>query len=273
MRVLVAAALLLSQPDVPTNDRVHGIVLRQDGRVADGARVDLQCGNWRVEQTAEVDGTFVFARVPAVACTLVVHAAEDSSAGVTVEVPATRDHRLSVILPAGLMHGTGPARDRLQIDLSHDETDRRRTPRTRTTGVGSWSSGRDPLSPTARPDQWSAGVTVERPGPWGTRLTGAVSARRLSGPTTLLSDITGTASPGTGMWSTLFDPSRTLTWDARLGVEKHWSPGGTDLTIFGDAYRSFQGGVADDGLMPLPATATKGLRSGTAGRVGVKLGF
>ena len=115
-------------------------------------------------------------------------------------------------------------------------------------------------------------MKASRPGPWGTLLTGAASARRLSGATTLLSDVTGAPAPGGLMWSTLFDPSRTLVWDVRLGVEKQWSLGGADLTLFGDAYLSFQGGPDDSARAPLPASATKGLRSGTAGRVGIRLG-
>lgn len=71
----------------------------------------------------------------------------------------------------------------------------------------------------------------------------------------------------------LFDPSRTMVWDVRLGFEKHWKVGTTDLTLFGDAYRSFQDGATGNELMPLPESATKGLRTGAAGRFGVKLGF
>ncbi len=108
---------------------------------------------------------------------------------------------------------------------------------------------------------------------WGTLLKGTASARRVSGATALLSDVIGAPGPGTGMWSALFDPSRTMIWDVRLGFEKHWTVGKTDVTFFGDAYRSFQGGATGNELLPLPESATKGLRTGTAGRFGLKLGF
>ena len=76
------------------------------------------------------------------------------------------------------------------------------------------------------------------------------------------------------MWSSLFDPTRpTMIYDIRLGLEKTFAVGGADLTIFGEAYRSFQGGSARGELAPLPPSATKGLRNGSAGRVGVKVGF
>lgn len=113
-----------------------------------------------------------------------------------------------------------------------------------------------------------------RPRPWGTLLQGTVTARRQTGASTLLSDVTGVSAPGSAMWSGLFDPTRsTMIRDVRLGLQKTVVLGGTDITVFGEAYHSFQGGANEIGALPVPETATKELRSGTAGRAGVKIGF
>ena len=276
MRALVAAALLLSQPEPPVAS-VQGTVLRRDGSPAVGSRVQLQCGEWRHEKVAGADGTFAFTAVPDTPCVLVARAAGDPSSGVSLDVSEKRSERLSVILPAGIT-GSGatrtPPTNGLTVDLASQVGIISTPPRTtKVSGVATWTSGLDHGSPGARPDQWTVGAAITRPGPWGTLLTGSASARRVSGATTLLSDVTGVPAPGSGMWSALFDPSRTMVWDVRLGFEKHWKVGTTDLTLFGDAYRSFQGGATGNELMPLPESATKGLRTGAAGRFGVKLGF
>ena len=64
-----------------------------------------------------------------------------------------------------------------------------------------------------------------------------------------------------------------MTWDVRLGLQKTLVLRGTDITFFGEAYHSFQGAPNDVGALPVSEAATKGLRSGTAGRAGVKIGF
>ncbi len=274
--MFLAAAMLLGQPEPPA-DGVQGIVLRHDGRVADDARVELRCGDWRRTGRVGPDGTFAFHGVPDAPCTLVAQSPADTSAGVSLDVSRAASGRLSIILPAGIAATPPAAGPGLRIDLSSGDSANGPVPLiapARVSGTASWSSGLDPHSPGARPDQWTVRATMRRPGPWGTLLTGTVSARRLSGASTLVSDVAGIAAPGPAMWSALFDPTRpTILWDARLGVEKEWSVGGLDVTLFGDAYRSFQGGSSNTLFMPLPESATKGLRTGTAGRVGVRLGF
>lgn len=273
MRVLVAAALLLSQPE-PPGASVEGTVLRHDGSPAGGSRVTLQCGDWRREHTAAADGRFVFTAVPERPCVLMAHDVGDATSGVSLDVP---EHRSALILPASLTRSGAvetPTSSGLKLELA-SQTGVLSTPTrsTRVSGAATWTSGLENAAVGARPDQWAVGASISRPGPWGTLLTGSASARRVSGATTLLSDVTGVPALGSGMWSALFDPSRTMVWDVRLGLQKQWKVGTTDLTLFGDAYRSFQGGTTGNGLMPLPESATKGLRAGTAGRVGVKLGF
>lgn len=101
MRALLAAALLAAQPETPTGV-MHGVVLRHDGTAAGDARLDLPCGTWQQVITAGSDGGFAFAGVPERACVLVARAANDSSAGVSVDLAVPRAARISVILPAGI---------------------------------------------------------------------------------------------------------------------------------------------------------------------------
>ncbi len=275
MRALLAAALLATQPEPQVTD-VHGVVLRHDGTAAGDARVELRCGSWRQVRTVAPDGTFAFAGVPTSDCVLVAQAPDDPSAGASLDLPFERDARVSVILPAGIA-ARSAGNQGLQLDLRASDTlapPADRTGHTTVTGLASSSSGLHPLSPVARPDQWSVGATVSRPGPWGTLLQGTVTARRQTGASTLLSDVTGVPAPGGAMWSGLFDPTRsTMIWDVRLGLQKTFGLRGTDITVFGEAYHSFQGAPNDVGALPVPETATKGLRSGTAGRAGLRFGF
>ncbi|HTV02645.1 MAG TPA: hypothetical protein VMF13_18995 [Luteitalea sp.] len=275
MRALLTAALLVVQPDHPA-DAVHGVVLRHDGTPASQARVELRCGEWRQVLDAGSDGTFVFSEPPAGPCGLVAQVPGDASAGVSQDVPASRGQRVAVILPEGITTRATSAGTGLRIDLATTVAPERSNllGRTRVAGDASWSSGLEMGTPGARPDQWTVAASVTRPGPFGTLFTGRASARRQVGPSTLLSDLTGVAPPNASMWGALFDPTRpTMIYDVRLRLEREFSLGGTDLTIFGEAYRSFQGGSARGEMMQLPPSATKGLRNGSAGRVGVKLGF
>ena len=276
MRALLAAVLIATQPDMPA-EVVHGVVLRHDGSAAGAARVELRCGDWQHTTTADVEGRFAFTGVPMTACALVARSADDASAGVSLDVPLARDARIPVILPAGLTNSSASPAEGHRLDVRSVDASEPRpgSPGATTiTGLASWSSGLHATSPVARPDQWSVGATVTRPGPWGTLLQGTARVRRQTGPSTLLSDVTGVATPGSAMWSTLFDPSRpTMIWDVRLGLQKTVRLGGTDVTMFGEAYQSFQGGPTDTGAGPLPGSATPGVRSGAAGRFGLKLGF
>lgn len=81
-----------------------------------------------------------------------------------------------MILPAGIAaQSSAPAPDTktLPFDLaSQVGVPPKQANATKVSGVASWSSGLDPLSPTTPPDQWSVGTTISRAGPWGTLLKG-----------------------------------------------------------------------------------------------------
>ena len=210
-----------------------------------------------------------------------------------MEVPVDRSESLSAIIPMGVGLRRPVTRSPgLTLDLTTDTTGVARLPWlgavTMLTGTGSWSSGHatgsslvafDPhlrgQGPTARPDQWSVGMTATRPGPWGTLFSGTVTARRQVEPNTLLGDVTGMLPPGASSWSLMFDPTRsTMMWDTRVRLDRTVKVRAADLTFFGEAYKSFQGASqGDSALIPLPVEATQGLRTGTAVRVGLRVGF
>lgn len=119
---------------------------------------------------------------------------------------------------------------------------------------------------------WSVGVTASRRGPWGTLFTGTARARREGVATTLLNDVTDTAMAGTGAYSMLTDPRTPLLWDVRLRLERRFDLGSSDLTVFGEAYRTWLGASRGGLLLPL-GNQRSSSRSGAAARAGIKLGF
>lgn len=121
---------------------------------------------------------------------------------------------------------------------------------------------------------WQVGLSASRRGPWGTLFTGTARARREGAASTLLNDVTDTAMVSSGAWSMLTDPSRTpMLWDVRLRIERRFDVGAADLTIFGEAYRSWLGGPARTlPLLPLGGARTSS-RSGPAARAGIKVAF
>jgi hypothetical protein len=282
----------LAQPLLAEQAVVHGVVRHHDGtRAADG-RIEVACGDWTHTTTTGVDGTFRVVGAPAVVCTLTVRADGGAAAGVVLEVPVDRSHSMSIILPSGLAAPVPQASPvpGLSFDLG------RTTPSARlpllgstslsgsaTSSAGTATAGHlyaaipslHGLNPSRRPDQWTLGVTATRPGPWGTLFTGTVQSRRQVGPSTLLTDVTGMTVSSPASWSLLFDPSKSsIVWDARLRLERAFTVGQVDLTVFGEAYRSFQRDSGADALAsPLSQPGKTSLRTGSAGRVGLKVGF
>lgn len=277
MRAALVAALFVLQPE-PSLDGIKGVVLREDGSRAAGAVVRVVCGTWEQTTTASSDGSFRVAGVPAASCTLTAAAAEDPSAGFVTELPPDRTEAVSVILSRGLRDGRSARGTGVTIDLRAPTTPGNPAPRfgaMEVTGTASWSSGLAPWDPTARPDQWSVGITATRPGPWGTLFSGTVTSRRQVGPSTLLTDVTGVSAGDPTSGALLANPSpSSLVWDARLGLQKTFTRRGVDLTIFGEGYRSFQSEPAEGAAgLPLSPDASKALRTGGAARFGIKIGF
>ena len=164
--------------------------------------------HWRQVGAVAPDGTFAFAGVPASDCVLVAQEPDDPSAGATVDLSVDWDERVSVILPAGIASHRPAAR---AISSTCARVTRSRCPasgRARPPSRG-WQR-RPPGSTRCRRSRvrisWSVSTTVARPGPWGTLLQGTVSARRQTGSSTLLSDVTGVSAPGSTMWSSLLIP-------------------------------------------------------------------
>jgi hypothetical protein len=100
MLTLLIVALVNGHQELAP-EPVRGVALRDDGSAAWHACVALRCGDWRRERVTDAEGTFVFEHAPQGPCSVAAHSRENASAGVSTDVPAIGNRRVSVSLPAG----------------------------------------------------------------------------------------------------------------------------------------------------------------------------
>lgn len=271
MTRLLFGLMTLVQPVVAPPDVVRGTVTRPDGRVVAGARIVVECGPHRAEARSGPDGGFELPTASNIVCTLrVTEGAFDK--GVQLDIQADADAPVTVVLP----EAADPVRPLRRLFVVEDAPPRKATPapsRWNVKSISSWTGLEPPAHPDGQPS-WSTGVSFEAEGPLGVRLRGETTARRQTGHTTLLDDITGTRPLGASGWGSLYDPSGSATsWPVRLGLERTFRVGGADVTLFGEGFKTFQRDTASDAVPTIAGAAQRSLRTGSAARVGVKIGF